>query len=100
MFNSSLGREEVIDYRISKVTAFEEDEHPLMGAVHRRVRDITSLDTKSADTIQVINYGIGGHFEPHFDYFNVRKFIIIFLCQENEDKRFSARRTLMFTPRT
>lgn len=40
--------------------------------MNRRVEDITGLDMKTAEELQVCNYGIGGHYEPHLDYAKVR----------------------------
>lgn len=43
-----------------------------MAAVRQRVSDITSLTVETAEELQVVNYGIGGHYEPHFDFARVR----------------------------
>ena len=32
---------------------------------------LTGLDMDTAEDLQVVNYGIGGHYEPHFDYARV-----------------------------
>ncbi len=47
--------------------------------VTRRVGDITGLDMDTAEDLQVVNYGIGGHYEPHFDYARVRQVIISYI---------------------
>jgi hypothetical protein len=42
-----------------------------VAAVNRRVEDITGLTISTAEELQVVNYGIGGHYEPHFDFARV-----------------------------
>lgn len=32
---------------------------------------MTGLTTDTAEELQVVNYGIGGHYEPHFDFARV-----------------------------
>ena len=54
----------------------------------RRVGDITGLDMTTAEDLQVVNYGIGGHYEPHFDYARVYKCSFSFL----KTKYFTSRR--------
>lgn len=46
--------------------------------------DLTSgLTTKSAEDFQVANYGIGGHFEGHFDFARKHEKLANFLDQGN-----------------
>lgn len=32
---------------------------------------MTNLTMDTAEELQVVNYGIGGHYEPHFDFARV-----------------------------
>jgi prolyl 4-hydroxylase len=43
-----------------------------LDQMSRRVGAITGLDMSTAEDLQVCNYGIGGHYEPHFDYARVK----------------------------
>jgi len=66
--NSKTGELETANYRISKSAWLRDDFHPHVGAVNRRVEHITGLTISTAEELQVVNYGIGGHYEPHFDF--------------------------------
>lgn len=47
------------------------DDHAVVSKISRRVQDITGLTVGTAEELQVVNYGIGGHYEPHFDFARV-----------------------------
>lgn len=36
--------------------------------IKKRVEAMTGLTTSTAELLQIFNYGIGGHYEPHCDY--------------------------------
>ena len=69
--NSKTGELETANYRISKSAWLKDDFHPHVSAVNQRVEDITGLTVGTAEELQVVNYGIGGHYEPHFDFARV-----------------------------
>lgn len=73
--NYKTGELEVANYRISKSAWLKESEHPIVGKLSRRIEDMTSLTTETAEELQVVNYGIGGHYEPHYDFARVSCFI-------------------------
>ncbi|KRT80516.1 hypothetical protein AMK59_8778 [Oryctes borbonicus] len=66
--NSRTGKLETAHYRISKSAWLKEREHRHIANVAQRVEDMTGLNMKTAEELQVVNYGIGGHYEPHFDF--------------------------------
>ncbi|XP_057666145.1 prolyl 4-hydroxylase subunit alpha-1 [Diorhabda carinulata] len=66
--NSVTGDLEVAHYRISKSAWLKEHEHKHIADIARRVEDMTGLSMSTAEELQVVNYGIGGHYEPHFDF--------------------------------
>lgn len=70
--NYKTGELEIANYRISKSAWLQEHEHKHVQAVSRRVEHMTSLSVETAEELQVVNYGIGGHYEPHFDFARVR----------------------------
>ncbi|XP_044727086.1 prolyl 4-hydroxylase subunit alpha-2 isoform X2 [Chrysoperla carnea] len=66
--NHKTGELETAQYRISKSAWLKNDEHEHVQTVVQRVEDITELTQTTAEELQVVNYGIGGHYEPHFDF--------------------------------
>ncbi|KAK2152801.1 hypothetical protein LSH36_317g01047 [Paralvinella palmiformis] len=65
------------DERISKLSwLFDFD--PEILKISQKVADITGLSTTyrsqyaDAEAFQVVSYGIGGQYEPHYDYYDVR----------------------------
>lgn len=58
-------------YRISKSAWLKDQEDEIIRNIALRVEDMTGLTTETAEELQVVNYGIGGHYEPHFDFARV-----------------------------
>ena len=46
---------------------------PVLVTLDHRIAALTGLDVQPpyAEYLQVVNYGIGGHYEPHFDHATV-----------------------------
>lgn len=66
--NYKTGELETASYRISKSAWLRNEENAVVESIAERVEDLTGLTTESAEDLQVVNYGIGGHYEPHFDF--------------------------------
>ncbi|XP_022211034.1 prolyl 4-hydroxylase subunit alpha-1 [Drosophila obscura] len=66
--NSITGALETANYRISKSAWLKTEEDSVIAKVVQRTADMTGLDMESAEELQVVNYGIGGHYAPHFDF--------------------------------
>ncbi|KAM9331649.1 prolyl 4-hydroxylase subunit alpha-2-like isoform 2-T4 [Pholidichthys leucotaenia] len=58
----------VANYRVSKSAWLEGEEDPIIARVNQRIEDITGLTVETAELLQVANYGVGGQYEPHFDF--------------------------------
>uniref|UniRef100_A0A183VC61 Fe2OG dioxygenase domain-containing protein n=1 Tax=Toxocara canis TaxID=6265 RepID=A0A183VC61_TOXCA len=43
-------------------------EHPVVDRINKRIDMMTNLNQETAEELQAQNYGIGGHYEPHFDF--------------------------------
>ncbi|NXD11245.1 P4HA3 hydroxylase, partial [Nothocercus nigrocapillus] len=63
------------EYRISKSAWLKDTADPAVAALERRIAAVTGLDVRApyAEYLQVVNYGLGGHYEPHFDHATSRK---------------------------
>ncbi|XP_071318227.1 prolyl 4-hydroxylase subunit alpha-1a isoform X1 [Trachinotus anak] len=66
--NPVTGVLETAHYRISKSAWLGAYEHPVVDEINQRIQDITGLDVTTAEDLQVANYGVGGQYEPHFDF--------------------------------
>nr|XP_023686782.1 prolyl 4-hydroxylase subunit alpha-1-like isoform X1 [Paramormyrops kingsleyae]XP_023686783.1 prolyl 4-hydroxylase subunit alpha-1-like isoform X1 [Paramormyrops kingsleyae] len=66
--NPITGVLETAPYRISKSAWLAAHEHPVVDKINQRIEDLTGLDVKTAEELQVANYGMGGQYEPHFDF--------------------------------
>ncbi|CAB1338041.1 unnamed protein product, partial [Coregonus sp. 'balchen'] len=66
--NPITGVLETAHYRISKSAWLTAYEDPVVDKINQRIEDITGLNVKTAEELQVANYGVGGQYEPHFDF--------------------------------
>ncbi|XP_029465036.1 prolyl 4-hydroxylase subunit alpha-1 isoform X2 [Rhinatrema bivittatum] len=66
--NPITGVLETAHYRISKSAWLSSYEHPVIEHINQRIQELTGLDVSTAEELQIANYGIGGQYEPHFDF--------------------------------
>ncbi|CAB3409489.1 unnamed protein product [Caenorhabditis bovis] len=66
--NSKTGELEHATYRISKSAWLKGEESEVVARINRRIEDFTSLNQATSEELQVANYGLGGHYDPHFDF--------------------------------
>ncbi|TKR57847.1 hypothetical protein L596_030493 [Steinernema carpocapsae] len=66
--NSVTGQLETASYRISKSAWLKEWEHEVVARVNQRIDLMTNLEQETSEELQIANYGIGGHYDPHFDF--------------------------------
>jgi prolyl 4-hydroxylase len=59
--------------RVSKSAWLLESDDKVVERIHNRVGYLTDLDMKTAEELQIANYGIGGMYEPHFDFAHVSR---------------------------
>ncbi|XP_069668612.1 prolyl 4-hydroxylase subunit alpha-1-like isoform X2 [Periplaneta americana] len=60
---------EIPRYRVAKIAWFDENNNQFVAKVNQRASDIMGLYLTSAEKLQIVNYGIGGQYDPHFDFF-------------------------------
>ncbi|KAM4683694.1 prolyl 4-hydroxylase subunit alpha-3 isoform 4-T4 [Amazona ochrocephala] len=63
-------KQQKAEYRISKSAWLKDTVDPVVRALEQRIGAVTGLDLRPpyAEYLQVVNYGLGGHYEPHFDH--------------------------------
>ncbi|XP_041364438.1 prolyl 4-hydroxylase subunit alpha-1-like [Gigantopelta aegis] len=66
--NVVTGQLETASYRVSKSAWLQSQEHIHIDRVVNRIEAATGLNMETAEELQVANYGLGGHYEPHFDF--------------------------------
>ncbi|XP_028416786.1 prolyl 4-hydroxylase subunit alpha-1-like isoform X2 [Dendronephthya gigantea] len=62
------GNLEPADYRISKSGWLKDSEDPVIRRISKRSEELTGLTFATAEELQVNTYGMGGHYEPHYDH--------------------------------
>ncbi|KAH8232590.1 hypothetical protein KR032_009967 [Drosophila birchii] len=48
----------------------EPSKWPLLRYISQSIRDLTGLKVSDLFSLQLIKYGLGAHYAPHYDYFN------------------------------
>ncbi|CAJ0937708.1 unnamed protein product, partial [Mesorhabditis belari] len=66
--NAVTGELEHASYRISKSAWLKEMESEVVARVNRRIGDMTNLNQETSEDLQIANYGLGGHYDPHYDF--------------------------------
>jgi len=64
------GRYELHPDRTSEGTHFLRAENPLIERIEARIAELTGCPVERGEPIQVLHYGPGHEYKPHFDYFD------------------------------
>ena len=59
----------VDETRTSYGTHFDKGESELVNTIQRRVAELARWPLSHAEPLQILNYGVGGEYLPHFDFF-------------------------------
>jgi prolyl 4-hydroxylase len=63
------GKHEVVADRSSEGTFFALNADPFIARIDQRVAEIMNWPNDHGEGLQVLHYGTGGEYKPHFDYF-------------------------------
>jgi prolyl 4-hydroxylase len=63
------GKMKTIQDRTSVGTYFPLEENEFIARLDQRLADIGDLPVENSEGLQILRYGIGGEYKPHFDYF-------------------------------
>ncbi|XP_052769082.1 prolyl 4-hydroxylase subunit alpha-1-like isoform X2 [Mya arenaria] len=66
--NPKTGKLETAAYRVSKSCWLSEYDSPDIGMINAKIAAMTGLNMETAEELQIANYGIGGQYEPHYDF--------------------------------
>lgn len=58
----------VSNIRVAKINWHFDDEHKIFKTLTDRVGDMSGLNMHTAEQFQIQNYGIGGHYNAHYDF--------------------------------
>lgn len=61
----------VISTRTAKSFGFDDNASDTTRRLMQRISDMTGMDTEGSEELQIMNYGLGGHYDTHYDFFNV-----------------------------
>ena len=67
---TDTGSSEVNNARTSQGMFFERGEHPVVARVEARMAALLDWPVENGEGLQVLRYGPGAQYKPHFDYFD------------------------------
>ncbi|WP_085316438.1 2OG-Fe(II) oxygenase [Derxia lacustris] len=59
--------------RTSEGTYFNHGENPLVAAIEARIERMLGFEVAQQEPMQILRYGVGAEYSPHYDYFNVNE---------------------------
>lgn len=71
VYNEQKDRSVVVSGRTSKFSWFKDNTDGTIQRINNRIIDMTGFDIKGSEMLQVMNYGLGGHYDTHYDFFNL-----------------------------
>ena len=68
---NALGENDFHPARVSRGMFFARGESPLVAAVEQRISKLIRWPVDHGEAIQILHYGLGGKYDPHYDYFRL-----------------------------
>ena len=68
--NRESGGTELNEARTSEGTYFFHDASPLLETINRRIAQVTRWPLANGEPLQILHYGVGAEYQPHYDYFS------------------------------
>jgi prolyl 4-hydroxylase len=68
----ATGAEQIIDARSSEGAYFMRDENAVVARIEKRLSALTGTPGENGEGLQILRYGSGGEYQPHFDFFEPR----------------------------
>ena len=68
--NVNTGAYDIHPHRTSAGTYFQRGENELLQRIERRIAELVDCPVEQGEPIQVLHYGAGGEYRPHYDYFD------------------------------
>lgn len=69
--NRASGGTELNAARTSEGTYFFHDASPLLERINRRIAAVTRWPLANGEPLQILHYGVGAEYQPHYDYFSL-----------------------------
>ncbi|XP_067617139.1 prolyl 4-hydroxylase subunit alpha-1-like isoform X2 [Eurosta solidaginis] len=71
VYNEEMQKSKVVPGRTSKFAWFYDHHNNITKSINKRIIDMTGFNLTGSEMLQVMNYGLGGHYATHYDFFNV-----------------------------
>jgi len=59
--------------RTSEGTYFNHGENALVANIEKRIEHLLGFEVAQQEPMQILHYGVGAEYSPHYDYFNVNE---------------------------
>ncbi|XP_055381413.1 prolyl 4-hydroxylase subunit alpha-1-like [Condylostylus longicornis] len=73
VWDARAGKAIISHIRTGKYSWLAKHMHPVLNVLNQRIEDMTDMSMETSETLQVMNYGIGGHYDVHPDYLDEPK---------------------------